>query len=392
MPNFIVEKAGSSRGLRYILIIFLASATAVHVWVVMFIRHRSWQADEFLDYPLGCDDTPQCARFGSNLFGKGLVSTHDLFVALYDLAFRETLRSPRLRGVNVEIALSAELLTRFAYVAILAVGICLVYRQLLGSVMVSLAAINSLLFIFSGFYLPLSIQIVDRFEQLSLFSQSFRMQELGFLMHYDYLITPAYLSSIFILKSIQDNRMKYWSLFVYAFLLGSIYEALIPVVVLGYLIFGYRSRTISGKYLSVLIAGQGAATAVAYIPQFGNGDANWINRSINTYGVGNFEYLPQLVVLFTIIFTVSFGVGYLLSWVLYCIGARHFFAVITKWRDSINYFVVGLLVVHILGFFFAGYSEELFRQSLGLQAMTFTLGISICSQKLRALQPDPKPV
>lgn len=380
MSHALFENTGSSRSLRLALRFFLLLATAVHVWVIMFIRHRSWQAAEFLDYPLGCDDTPQCARFGSNLLGQGLVGTHNLFVTLYDFAFGETLGVPRLRGVNLEIALSAEHFARYIYISIFAVGIFLIYRELLNSFVVSLAALNGLLLIFSGFYLPLTIEVVDRYDQLSRFSQSFRIQQLGFLMHYDYLITPAYLSTILVLRSLHHNRIKHWILFAYSFLLGSIYESLVPVVILSYLISSYRNRTISKMYLFLLIAGQGAATIVAYSRQFGNGDANWINRSLNIYGARNLEYLPQVIFLFVIIVAVSFGIGYLLSSMLYSIGVRVFVSRIARWQDSIKFITVGLLVVHILGFWFAGYTNELFRQTLGLQAMTFTLGMSIGSR------------
>ena len=363
--------SGTWRGIAVVLTIF----TAVHLWVIMFIRHRSWQAAEFLDYPLGCGDMQQCARFGSNLFGQSLVWVHKLLVGFYAKFYGDTLAIPRLSGVDVEAALLAEQLTRVIYMTILGVGAYLVFRRLLRSIVGALVAVNGLLFMFSGFYLSPIIRFVDHFDQLTKLGELLRMQQLSFLMHYDYLIVPAYLSTIFVLKRLREHRMTLSMCFGYAFLLGSIYEGLVPVVALSYVIMSIRFRNVLLKYLFVLIAGQATATIVAYASQFGNREVNWVGRSVTTYGADNIEYIPQLFLLFAVIAVVSFGLGYLFLSVLRQSRVIRWVPSILAYRETIFSVVVSLLVLHVFGVAVAGYTNEFVRQSLGFQAMMFTLGL-----------------
>lgn len=88
---------------RRIAVVTLAAFTSVHLWVIVFIRHRAWQSAEFLDYPLGCSDMQQCARFGSNLFGQGLVRGQELITSFYSRLYGNTLAVPRLGGAMLNL-------------------------------------------------------------------------------------------------------------------------------------------------------------------------------------------------------------------------------------------------------------------------------------------------
>lgn len=385
--DMIINRTWAVSGLwrRSALVVF-AFITAVHLWAVMFIRHRSWQSSEFLDYPLGCSDMQQCARFGSNLFGQSLVYVLRMIIGFYSDLYSDTLAVPRLDGVDVYISASADRLTQAIYVTILGVGVYLFFRKVLGSIVGALVATNGLLLVFSGFYLPIAIRFILRFtddyEQVSKLSDLLRMQQLGFLMHYDYLIVPAYLSAIFVLKRLQEHRMKLPMCFGYAFLLASIYEGLVPVVFVAYLVMSIRVRSVSPKYLIVLIAGQVTATVVAYGAQFGNGEVNWVGGSVANYGADNIEYLPQLVVLFALIIATSFGVGRLVALAFRLSGLSANLSAVRVYRGLMLNMVAALLVLHILGIAVAGYTDEAVRQSLGLQAMVFALGLTFGSSRL----------
>lgn len=261
--------------------------------------------------------------------------------------------------------------------AILGVGVYLVFIRLLGSIVASLVAVNGILFVFSGFYLPVTIRFVDRFTTLNRLDELLRMQQLGFLMHYDYLIVPAYLSAVLVVKHLQDCRMSVMACYGYAFLLGTIYEGLVPVVALTYLMMSIRNRNVSFRYLFVLVAGQVTATIVAYAAQIGNGDANWIGRSVTTYGADNSEYILQLIVLFGLIIFVSFGVGYLSSLVLRLPSN------VATYRGSIVNMFFALLVLHVFGLSVAGYTNEAVRGTLGLQAVSFAAGMTHVIRKQR---------
>lgn len=363
-----------------LIVLAIVLISISHLWAVVFIRHHVWQSAEFLDYSLGCADTPQCARFGSNLFGQALAHVYQQVVLFYSSFYDEILPLPQLSETSPELGLSTENFTHVIYLGCLAVGLYLAFLKLLGTAVKSLAAVNGLLFVFSGFWLPLTIRLMSQLEidsdhVLKLLSL-FRMQSYGFLMHYDYLIVPAWLSTVFVIKAMDNHRITPKLLFGYAFLLSSIYESFIPAMIVAYSVAGLRLgrqgisfKTLKYRYFLALLAGQITTIVIGYGPQFGNADSFWIEDVAKSWGLRNLEYLPQLLVLFGIISAVSLGCGYLLRFLVRPIVA-------IEHRKILVRLLFSLLLIHLAGLGFAGYTIEAIRQTLGLQTLLFAAGIS----------------